>query len=131
MTDLELMRLAESAREKSYSPYSGFAVGAALLTSNGKVYVGCNIENASFSPTCCAERAAFFSAVSRGERHFEKIAVSGGKKGNPPDEICSPCGVCRQVMAEFCDGDFKIILGNSSNIKVFTLSEILPLRFSL
>ena len=128
MTDHELMLLAEQARLKSYSPYSGFKVGAALLAKSGKVYLGCNIENASYSPTNCAERTAFFKAVSEGEMEFEKIAVVGGKE--EPNEMASPCGVCRQVMAEFCDESFVIILGNSKSFKRFSLKEILPLSFT-
>ena len=119
MTDSELMLLAEQARLKSYSPYSGFKVGAALLAKSGKVYLGCNIENAAYTPTNCAERTAFFKAVSEGEVAFEKIAVVGGR--DEPNELASPCGVCRQVMAEFCDESFVILLGNSKNIKRFKL----------
>ncbi|MEE0968917.1 MAG: cytidine deaminase [Clostridia bacterium] len=131
MTDNDLMLLAEKAREDSYSPYSGFAVGAALLCGDGKIYTGCNIENSSFSPTCCAERVAFFSAVKDGERSFAKIAIAGGKKGERPLDICSPCGVCRQVMSEFCREDFILLLGNCDSIKSYSLSEILPLSFGL
>lgn len=128
MTDRELMLLAEEARLKSYSPYSGFKVGAALLAKSGKVYLGCNIENASYTPTNCAERTAFFKAVSEGELEFEKIAIVGGR--TEPKELVAPCGVCRQVMAEFCDENFKIIVGNSNNIKVLSLKEILPYSFT-
>ena len=128
MTDKELMLLAEQARLKAYTPYSGFKVGAALLAKSGKVYLGCNIENAAYTPTNCAERTAFFKAISEGELEFEKIAVVGGK--DEPSEFCAPCGVCRQVMAEFCSLDFPIILGNSKNLKKLTLSEILPYSFT-
>ena len=128
MTDHELMLLAEQARLKAYVPYSGFKVGAALLAKSGKVYLGCNIENASYTPTNCAERTAFFKAVSEGEMEFEKIASVGGKE--EPNELVSPCGVCRQVMAEFCDESFTILLGNSKGIKSFSLKEILPLSFT-
>ena len=128
MTDHELMLLAEQARLKAYAPYSGFKVGAALLAKSGKVYLGCNIENASYTPTNCAERTAFFKAVSEGEMEFEKIAIVGGKE--EPNELVSPCGVCRQVMAEFCDESFTILLGNSKGIKSFSLKEILPLSFT-
>lgn len=131
MTDKELILKAKQAAENAYAPYSGFTVGAALLTKNGKVYTGCNIENASFSPTNCAERTAFFKAVSEGEREFTKIAIVGGKNKDFTD-FCSPCGVCRQVMSEFCKEDFIILLGrNDEEIKAFTLNEILPLSFSL
>ena len=97
-----LITKAVEAMEKSYSPYSDFKVGAALLSKSGKVYTGCNIENASYSPTCCAERTAFFKAVSEGEKDFTAIAVVGGKNGEI-SSMCSPCGVCRQVMAEFAE----------------------------
>ncbi len=129
MTDVELMQAAEKARESAYSPYSDFKVGAALLTKSGKVYVGCNIENASFTPTVCAERVAFFEAVKSGERAFEAIAIVGGKAGEPPT-FCSPCGVCRQVMAEFCQKDFRILLGTKEDFKSYTFGELFPLSFS-
>ena len=128
MSDKELMKHAVEARKKAYAPYSGFYVGAALLTKSGKVYTGCNIENASYTPTNCAERTAFFKAVSEGEREFEAIAIVGGK-GEAPSALCAPCGVCRQVMAEFCDGDFCVLLGTPNKIEVHTLKELLPLSF--
>lgn len=131
MTDKELMLAAEEARKRSYSPYSCFAVGAALLTDSGKIYTGCNIENASFSPTVCAERVAFFSAVNAGEKIFKRIAVAGGKAKEKPQPICTPCGVCRQVMSEFCGKDFEIILGNSEKFEVYTLEKILPFGFNM
>lgn len=122
----ELIQKAFEVQTFSYSPYSGFKVGAALLGRNGKIYTGCNIENAAYSPTNCAERTAFFKAVSEGEREFEAIVIVGG------DDYCAPCGVCRQVMVEFCDPDlFKIILAKSmTEYKEYTLSELLPLSFS-
>ena len=126
MTDKELLLLAIEAREASYSPYSSFMVGAALLTRDGKVYTGANIENAAYTPTICAERVAFFKAVNNGERDFTAIAVVGGKRGEPISGLCAPCGVCRQVMAEFCKDDFKIIAGTPDNIKTYTLEQILP-----
>jgi cytidine deaminase len=129
MTDLELIKTAIEARKRAYAPYSGFSVGAALLTADGRVFTGCNIENAAFTPTNCAERTAFFKAVSEGVRAFEAIAVVGGK-GEEPSEFCAPCGVCRQVMAEFCSPDFRVILGNENNQTVYTLSELLPASFS-
>ena len=104
-------------------------MGAALLTRGGKVYTGCNIENAAYTPTNCAERTAFFKAVSEGERAFEAIAVVGGK-GDNIAEMCAPCGVCRQVMAEFCDKDFRVVLGNAEKIAVYKLQDLLPLSFS-
>lgn len=127
----ELVRAALEARKKAYTPYSHFQVGAALLTKTGKVYLGCNIENAAYSPCNCAERTAFFKAVSEGEREFSAIAITGGREDADTLEICAPCGVCRQVMKEFCDGDtFEIILGtNSGKIEVYTLKELLPLGF--
>lgn len=129
MTDFELMRTAEEAREKGYAPYSSFKVGAALLTKSGRVYMGCNIENASFTPTVCAERVAFFEAVKNGERDFEAIAIVGGKAGEDTD-FCSPCGVCRQVMAEFCQKDFRILLGTKEEFKAYSFEELFPLSFS-
>lgn len=125
----DLMLAAEAARENAYAPYSGFKVGAALMTTAGKIYTGCNIENASYTPTNCAERTAFFKAVSEGQRRFSAIAVSGGYDCYT-SEMCMPCGVCRQVMAEFCCEDFQIVTGTSENYKVFTLSDLLPLSFS-
>lgn len=131
MTNNELIKAAERAREQAYCPYSGFAVGAALLCEDGKVYTGCNIENSAFSPTVCAERVAFFSAVRDGERKFKSIAIVGGNADENPRELCPPCGVCRQVMSEFCGEAFEIILGSVENIRVFTLKDILPLGFEL
>ena len=131
MTDSELINAAKKAAENAYAPYSGFTVGAALLGKSGKIYSGCNIESASYSPTNCAERTAFFKAISEGERDFVKIAIVGGKALNFSD-YCAPCGVCRQVMSEFCDGNFEIILAkNDGEFKVLTLNELLPLSFSL
>jgi cytidine deaminase len=131
MTDKELMSLAVQAREKSYSPYSGFKVGAALLCKNGKIYTGCNIENSSFTPTVCAERVAIFKAVSEGVTDFVSIAIVGGRE-EIGEEICYPCGVCRQVMTEFCDADtFKIILPHKDGIDELSLKELIPHGFKL
>lgn len=125
----DLMELAIEARERSYSPYSKFKVGAALLCEDGTVYKGCNIENASYSVTNCAERTAFFEAVSEGKRDFLAIAIAGGEDELVP---CYPCGVCRQVMSEFCDlKQFKIICGTREAIEVYTLEELLPKSFQL
>ena len=125
-----LVAEAYEAQKNAYVPYSDFCVGAALLAKNGTVYRGCNIENASFSPTNCAERTAFFKAVSEGVTEFEAIAIVGNKKGKEGD-FCAPCGVCRQVMAEFCDPDeFQIILGAGEKTTVYTLREILPMGFT-
>ncbi len=131
MNNRELINLALEARKVSYSPYSGFSVGAALLCKDGSVYTGCNIENSAFSPTNCAERTAFFKAVSEGERDFLKIAVVGGDSSETfPANYCPPCGVCRQVMKEFCSSDFEIIVAkNVDDFQVMTLAEILPLSF--
>ncbi len=128
MTDKELLELALKAREMSYSPYSNFKVGAAVLCKSGKVYTGCNVENAAYTPTSCAERTAVFKAVSEGERDFEAIAIVGGK-GDTLNDLCAPCGVCRQVLAEFCSGELRIILGKPDDIRLFTLNDILPLSF--
>ncbi len=126
----ELIRQALQMRKMSYTPYSHFNVGAALLSSDGRIYTGCNIENASLTPTNCAERTAFFKAVSEGVRDFKAIAVVGGPQDAKELDYCSPCGVCRQVMSEFCNDDFKIIMARSEDeYKVLTLPEILPLRF--
>ena len=126
ITDAELFELANKARELSYSPYSNVTVGAALMTSDGKTYTGQNIENSAFSPSVCAERVALFKAISEGERNFSAIAVAGGKKGEAPKSSFPPCGVCRQVMSEFVNGDFRIIL---SPERSYTLSELLPESF--
>ncbi len=126
----KLIELAIKQLSFSYAPYSAFKVGAALLTREGKIYTGCNIENAAYTPTNCAERTAFFKAVSEGERVFQAICVVGGKNGILID-YTAPCGVCRQVMMEFCDPDtFRIILAISKEqYKIFTLKELFPLGF--
>ncbi len=126
----ELIKAAYEAQKYSYSPYSQFQVGAALLGEDGKIYLGCNIENAAYSPTNCAERTAFFKAVSQGCRTFQAIAIVGNQKGMAPD-YCPPCGVCRQVMAEFCDPEkFQIILARSlEEYQIFFLKELLPFGF--
>ena len=130
MDNHQLIKAAFKAREHAYAPYSHFAVGAAVLTKDGQVYTGCNIENASYGATNCAERTAIFKAVSEGHKEFVKIAIVGGKPGEEISEFAYPCGVCRQVMAEFCDESFTILLGNSKGIKSFSLKEILPLSFT-
>lgn len=115
----------------SYAPYSHFFVGAALLSSSGKIFGGCNVENSAFGPSNCAERTAVFKAVSEGEKDFCAICIVGGYNGKVED-FCSPCGVCRQVLREFCKPDFKIILAKSvKEYKIFTLGELLPQSFSL
>ena len=130
MDDERLVEIATDAMECAYAPYSGCKVGAALLAKNGQVYMGCNIENAAFAPTNCAERTAVFKAVSEGITEFEAIAVVGGKDG-VIDGVFAPCGVCRQVLREFCDPKtFRIILGSKEGIQTYTLEELLPLSFS-
>lgn len=127
----QLMQEAAQARKSAYTPYSHFNVGAALLAKNGNVYRGCNIENAAYTPSNCAERTAFFKAVSDGVLDFEAIAVVGGPAASSHLELCPPCGVCRQVMMEFCSpSDFKIVLGTGpEDYKVYRLEEILPMGF--
>ena len=131
-----LVSKAIEMTNRSYAPYSHFHVGAALLGKDGKVYTGCNVENAAYGPSNCAERTAVFKAVSEGCREFEAIAIAGGledSSGKPQiKDFCPPCGVCRQVLAEFCDKEFKIYLTDGAgNIKEFTLGDLLPESFSL
>ena len=129
MENTVLMSMAIDAMENAYAPYSGYFVGAALLAKSGKVYLGCNVENASFGCTNCAERSAFFKAITEGEREFLKIAVAGGKDGKISEIV--PCGICLQVMSEFCDGDFGIITSlDNERFKSYTLSQLLPCGFS-
>jgi len=127
-----LIKDAFEAQKQSYSPYSNFAVGSALLSENGKIYKGCNIENAAYSPTNCAERTAFFKAVSEGELTFLAIVIVGGSMKSEVNDYCAPCGVCRQVMVEFCNPEtFKVILAVSeTDYKEYLLKELLPVRFS-
>ncbi|MBD7915986.1 cytidine deaminase [Clostridium sp. Sa3CUN1] len=127
-----LVEKAYEAQKFAYTPYSNFNVGAALLGTNGKIYLGCNIENAAFTPTNCAERTAFFKAVSEGQHEFLAIAIVGNKADAKETEYCAPCGVCRQVIAEFCDPkNFKIYLAkNKDEFKEYTLEELLPLGFT-
>lgn len=128
-----MIKKAEEARERAYAPYSHFSVGAALLCRDGSIYQGCNVENAAYTPTNCAERTAVFKAVSEGKREFAAIAVLGGKEGERPSEQtwCSPCGVCRQVLMEFVDPKkFLVIMGRDEvDYRVITLEELLPLGF--
>ena len=143
-----LIREALIAREYAYVPYSHFAVGAALLSADGTIYRGCNIENGAFTPTNCAERTAFFKAISEGVKDFTAICVVGAKEGEIPSGPCPPCGVCRQVMVEFCDQSFEVYLGyvdtdGLENVPAaeipqerlqsddYTLNEVIPLSFSL
>lgn len=133
MEKKQIQKMIDLAIEQlsfAYAPYSGFQVGAALLTKEGKMYTGCNIENAAYSPTNCAERTAFFKAVSEGERQFQAICIVGGKNGVLTD-YTAPCGVCRQVMMEFCNPDsFQVILAKDrETYKIFSLRELLPMGF--
>ncbi len=129
----DLMKQALEARKNAYCPYSGFAVGAALLCEDGMVYTGCNIENASYSPTNCAERTAFFKAVSEGKKEFLAIAIAGGAKDAEELEACYPCGVCRQVMAEFCNMEqFEVICkASGGSLEVYKLKELFPKSFQI
>lgn len=127
-----LCRKAIHAMKSAYAPYSGYCVGAALECTDGTVYTGCNIENASYTPTVCGERVAFFKAVSEGKRDFVRIAIAGGK-GAVVEDIFPPCGVCRQVMSEFCRSDFEVLLIKNEEPLEYedhTLAELLPYRFS-
>ena len=126
-----LVKKAIEVRENSYSPFSGFCVGAALLCSDGEIIVGTNVENSSFGGTICAERSAFCAAVSQGKRDFDAIAIVGGKKGEKISENCAPCGICRQFMNEFCDSEFTVLLSNGENITEKTLGSLLPDSFKL
>lgn len=133
MEQVMVEKLIDTAIEKlkfSYTPYSNFKVGAALLAKNGEIFTGCNIENASYTPTNCAERTAFFKAVSEGVREFRAICIVGGKDGKLT-EYTAPCGVCRQVMMEFCDPKtFQIILAvDKERYEIYTLEELMPLGF--
>ena len=128
MTDKELLLKAIEAREMAYAPYSDHKVGAALVAKSGKVYTGCNVENAAYTPTNCAERTAIFKAVSEGEIEFTAIAIVGGL-GDKLSDVCAPCGVCRQVLAEFCDGDLHVVMGTPDKIVTSTLADLLPLSF--
>ena len=131
MTFEKLIEQAIKAMEYAYAPYSGYKVGAALLCADGTIYTGCNIENAAFSPTVCAERTAIFKAVSEGKREFSAIAVCGGKNGKI-EGFFPPCGVCRQVLREFCSDDFPVLLiGQQGQCRTETLSQLLPESFQL
>ena len=129
MTPEKLVELSKEAIERAYAPYSGYQVGAALLCADGSVYLGCNIENASYTPTVCGERTAIFKAVSEGKREFTAIAICGGKNGVITGAF-PPCGVCRQVMREFCDDDFTVYLVNKDGFDTVTLADLLPYSFS-
>lgn len=128
MSDLDLLLKAIEARAFAYAPYSNHKVGAALVGKSGKIYLGCNVENAAYSPTNCAERTAIFKAVSEGEREFSAIAIVGGV-GDALSEMCAPCGVCRQVLAEFCEPDMKVVMGTPDKVVTSTLRDLLPYSF--
>ncbi len=132
MSGAELLALARRARENAYAPYSGFAVGAALLGADGRVYTGCNVENAAYPVACCAERTALFHAVAEGAREFTAIAVAGGRVGDKAEESCPPCGVCRQALAEFCDLEtFRVYLAApGGGVEETTLGALLPRAFA-
>jgi len=128
----KLIDAALAARQNAYCPYSNFAVGAALLSESGEIYIGFNIENAAYSVTVCAERAALFSAVCHGEKSFTALAVVGGQRGFPPSKIITPCGVCLQALKEFCKDDFLVIaVQSASEYRIYTFSELLPYGFGL
>ena len=129
MTAEKLCELAKEAMQHAYAPYSGYKVGAALLCKDGTVYQGCNIENAAYGPTNCGERTAFFKAIYDGQREFDAIAVCGGKDGVITGSF-PPCGVCRQVMREFCKDDFIIYMMNPDGYEAVTLTQLLPYSFS-
>lgn len=124
-----LVKQALEVREKAYSPYSDFCVGAALLCEDGEIFCGVNIENSSYGGTICAERSAICAAISQGKREFSAIAVVGCKMGETPDKICTPCGICRQFMSEFCGGDFAILTYDGQAVYENKLSELLPYAF--
>lgn len=127
----DLIKKAKIAAQNSYAPYSHFNVGAALITAQGQIYTGCNIENSAFSPTVCAERCAFFKAVSVGERNFRAVAIVGGRDFEFKDFV-PPCGVCRQVMSEFCNPEFEIILGrDDGQMQIYKLADLIPFGFAL
>ncbi len=130
MDKKDLFNKTTEAMKNSYAPYSNYNVGAVLVCKNGNIYKGCNIENASYSVTNCAERTALFSAIASGEKEFVAICVVGGNNGEITD-YAMPCGVCRQALSEFCDADFKVFVGkNEDDIKEFTLGELLPCSFN-
>ncbi len=126
----QLMQQAKLAMQNAYAPYSKFQVGAALLGADGKVYTGCNVENAAYSPTMCAERVAIGKAVSSGCRKFTALAVCGGENGEIK-AFCTPCGVCRQVLGEFCEKEFPVFVTDGDEIQTYTLEQLLPAQFCL
>ena len=125
----KLTDMAVSVSENSYSPYSNFCVGAALLCKDGTIYTGTNVENSSYGGANCAERTAIFTAITNGHRDFEAISIIGHKRGEKVGAFCAPCGICRQIMSEFADDHFKILLYDGESIKEYTMGELLPLSF--
>lgn len=126
----DMIKAAQKAREKAYAPYSHYQVGASLLTGELRIYTGCNIENASYTPTICAERTALSKAVSEGWRRLKAIAIVGGPKGETTNQYAFPCGVCRQALREFADGQFVVIVArNENDYKIYQLNELLPESF--
>jgi cytidine deaminase len=126
-----LIKKALEARENAYSPYSRFCVGAALICSDGELFLGANVENSSFGGTICAERSAFCAAISQGKRDFEAISIVGGFKDKQIEKLCAPCGICRQFMSEFCSADFPVVLYDGKSPVIKTLGELLPETFEL
>lgn len=126
----KLMEKAKAAMKNAYALYSGFQVGAALLCADGTVYTGCNIENAAYSVTVCAERVALYKAVSEGKRDFTALAVCGGKDG-VIESLCTPCGVCRQALSQFCSADMPVYMAKPDGMEKTTLSQLLPQAFNL
>ena len=124
-----LVERACTARLKAYSPYSHFCVGAALLCADGDIIEGANVENSSYGATNCAERTAFFTAIMQGKKDFVAMAIIGAKRGEEISSFCAPCGICRQVMAEFCKSDFEVLLYDGKEIKTYTLNDLLPNSF--
>ena len=131
MNKTELIELAASVRKRAYTPYSGFAVGAALEAKSGNVYLGCNVENASFGITSCAERNALFAAIAAGEREFRRIAIVGAKADEALQAPCMPCGACRQALLEFCEEDFEWITYDGVEARSFSMAEMMPHTFIL
>ena len=127
----ELLEAAQEARKNAYAPYSGFLVGAALAARDGRVFVGCNVENASYGGTLCAERVALGAAVASGARELCAIAIVGGAEGTDPTEPCFPCGICRQVLSELCDGEMPVYLAGEGGVQTYLLRDLLPHAFAL
>ena len=128
----ELAKIALDMRKMAYVPFSHHAVGAALLAKDGRIFTGCNVENSAYGPTICAERTAFVKAVSEGAKEFDAIAIAGGFYPGEPETYCAPCGICRQVMVEFCDKNFAVILAKApKDYKEYELEEIMPLGFKI